>query len=332
MTDSPQDTAPIRWGILSTGNIASKFAEGLAVLDDAQLVAVGSRSQGSADAFGDTYHVPNRHASYEALANDPDVDAIYIGTPHPFHKENALLCIEAGKAVLLEKPFTLNAADTQIVIDAARAKGVFLMEAMWMRFTPGMRRILDLIAGGAIGEVRMVQASFCFRKEFDPQQRLFNPDLGGGSLLDVGIYPATLASLVLGHPQTIQSAAHMGSTGVDEQAAMLFTYANGALATLTSGVRTHSRQEAQIAGTEGVIRIAYPWWTPERFTLTRGTETAHYELPFDANGYEYEAAEVNACLRAGKLESNLRPLDETLAVMQTLDTIREQWGLRYPGE
>ena len=211
----------IRWGILSTGNIARQFAHGLAALDDAELVAVGSRSAASADQFGNEFNVANRHASYEALANDPAVDAIYVATPHTLHAANTLLCLRAGKAVLCEKPFAINAAETAAMIAEARTRGLFLMEAMWTRFLPHMVRIRALIHAGAIGDVRMLNSTFGFRTEFDPKGRLFDPALGGGALLDVGIYPVSFASMVFGTPTFITSHATIGATGVDEQVAMI---------------------------------------------------------------------------------------------------------------
>ncbi|OQA43520.1 MAG: 1,5-anhydro-D-fructose reductase [Chloroflexi bacterium ADurb.Bin325] len=326
-------STPIRWGILSTGRIANLFARGLAELPDAQLVAVGSRTQAAADEFADKYNIPHRHASYEALANDPDVDIIYVATPHSLHCAGTLLCLNAGKAVICEKPFAINAAETREMIATARAKRLFLMEAMWSRFLPSIVRVRELIAEGAIGEVRMVEADFGFRAEINPAGRLFNPELGGGGLLDVGIYVNSLASMILGKPERIVSAAHLGETGVDEQAAMVYGYAGGALALLSCAVRTNTLQEATIYGAHGSIRIHSPWWRSEGLTLQRaGHEPETLALPMQGNGYNYEAAEAMACLRAGKLESAVMPLDETLAIMETLDTLREQWGLRYPME
>lgn len=323
----------IRWGIISTGNIAHKFATGLSVLPDAELVAVGSRSQSSADAFGDEFNVPHRHASYEALASDPDVDAVYIGTPHPSHADNMLLCLEAGKAVLCEKPFALNARQADAVIQRARALRTFLMEAMWTRFTPAMAKVRELVASDAIGEVRMLAADFGFRFGWDPKHRLLNPELGGGALLDVGIYPVSLAFMLFGAPGEILSEAHLGETGVDEQTAIIFKYPGGQLAQLSCAVRTQTPQEAVIMGTKGMIKIAPTWWKPERFTLNvAGQSEQVFELPFTGNGYNYEAQEVMNCLRAGLLESPTMPLDETLTIMRTLDAVREPWGLVYPGE
>jgi len=326
----------IRWGILGTGNIAKKFAAGLRVLPDAELVAVGSRAQATAEAFGAAFDVAHRHASYEALAADPEVDVIYVSTPHPLHCENTLLCLDAGKAVLCEKPFAINAAQAQLMIDRARAKGLFLMDAVWTRFLPVMVKVRELLAAGVLGEVQLLHADFGFRAEFDPAGRLFNPALGGGGLLDVGIYTAQLAALVFGGPPTqVAALASLGATGVDEQAALLFGYAGGRMAQLTCATRTTTHHEASIFGTEARIRLHAPWWRGDTLSLYRSPTPEPDEViqcPITGNGYNYEAAAVMACLRAGKRESDIMPLDETLQLMQTLDAVRAQWGLRYPME
>ncbi|HNP73172.1 MAG TPA: Gfo/Idh/MocA family oxidoreductase [Kouleothrix sp.] len=323
----------IRWGILGTGNIAAQFARGLAELDDATLVAVGSRTPEAAAAFGQRFGAARAHGSYAALANDPDVDAIYVATPHPFHKDNTLLCLSAGKAVLCEKPFAINAGEAAEMIASARARGVFLMEAMWTRFLPHMVRLRELLAAGVIGEVRMLQADFGFRTGFDPRGRLFDPALGGGALLDVGIYPASLASMVFGAPERIAGMAHLGATGVDEQSAMIFGYAGGQLALLSQATRTNTPHEALLLGTAGRIRVHGSWWKAASMTLSLdGQPDERIDTPSVGNGYNYEAAEVGRCLRAGLAESATMPLDETLAIMRTLDEVRAQWGLRYPGE
>lgn len=322
----------IRWGILSTGMIAAKFVEGLAMLPDAEVVAVGSRTEEASQAFADRYHIPHRHGSYEALANDPDVDVVYVATPHNLHKENTLLCLQGGKAVLCEKPFTINAAEAEAIITLARQKRLFLMEAMWTRFMPAMRKIRQLLADGTIGDVRLVIVEFGFRPPFDPQGRLFNPDLGGGALLDLGIYPITLAWLVLGPPQSVISKATIGPTGVDEQNAIILGYAEGQMALLASSLQAQTAHEAQIIGTRGRIRIHPEWWNPTTFTLSLPEKDETITVPTEGNGYNYEAAEVMSYLRAGKLESDLMPLDESLAIMRLLDQIRGQWGLRYPME
>jgi predicted dehydrogenase len=323
----------VRWGIIGTGHIAKKFAEGLLSLPDAELVAVGSRSQTSADDFAAWYGIPHRHATYAGLANDPDVDAVYIATPHPLHKDNSLLCLNAGKAVLCEKPFALNAAQAEEVVKLARAKQLFLMEAMWTRFLPVHVEVRELLAEDAIGDVRMLAADFGFRTEWNPNGRLLNPELGGGALLDVGIYPLALASQVFGIPTRVTGLAYVGATGVDEQVGIVLGYGQGQLAVLSAAVRTNSPQEALLMGTEGSIRIHAPFWKSAALTISRtGHDDELVELPYSSNGYNYEAAEVIACLRAGKLESDIMPLDETLAIAKTMDQLRAQWGLKYPME
>ena len=322
-----------RWGILGAGGIAKKFSSGVQALADHELIAVGSRTQEKADQFADQFNIPHRHASYEALVADPEVDAIYVATPHPMHKENTLLCLVHGKHVLCEKPFTINAGEAKEIIDAARSRKLFLMEAMWTRFIPAVMEAKRLVDSGAIGEVRMINADFGYRAGFNPASRAFDPALGGGGLLDVGIYPLSLASMFLGRPDRIASLAEIGQTGVDEQSAFVLGYPGGQLATLYTAVRTTTPQEAIIMGTDGMIRIHPPFWIPKKLTLTQpGKGAQEIEIPFEANGYNYEAAEVAACVRAGKLESDVMPLDESLQLMETMDAIRAQWGMKYPME
>ncbi|NJN82561.1 MAG: Gfo/Idh/MocA family oxidoreductase [Caldilineaceae bacterium] len=323
----------VRWGILGTGSIARKFATGLGALADAELVAVGSRTAESASRFADEFAIPARHASYAALAADPTVDAIYIATPHTLHKENMLLCLNAGKAVLCEKPFTINASEAQEAINLARARGLFLMEAMWTRYLPLMVELRHRLADGQIGEIRMISADFGYRAAFNPERRTFDPALGGGALLDVGVYPISLASMLLGAPSRIVSLAELGETGVDEQSAMILGYPGGELAVLHTAVRTQTPHDATIMGTAGSIRIHTPWWVPRSMTISvAGEQPELVEIPFEGNGYNYEAAELHTCLREGKHESAIMPLDETLQIMQTMDTIRGQWGMKYPME
>jgi len=323
----------IRWGILGTGNIAHKFATGLTVVEDGELVAVGSRSQAAADKFGDEFSVPRRYASYEALASDPDVDAIYVSTPHPFHKDNTILCLNAGKAVLTEDTFAINVQEAQEMIDVAMAKGVFVMEAMWTRFTPAMVKIRELLAQNIIGEVRMITADFGFRTDVNPKGRLFDLALGGGALLDVGIYPLSFASMILGEPSRILSAVSIGTTGADEQNAVVFEYSAGQLALLSSATRTNTPNEAGIMGTNGSIYVPPRFWVPQTFTLSvNGQSDQVFDLPFTGNGYNYEAMEVGRCIRAGELDSKVMPHAETLSLMRMMDSIRAQWGLVYPTE
>jgi predicted dehydrogenase len=354
----------IRWGIISTGAIARQFAQGLSFCPDAELVAVGSRTQATADRFGAMFHVPHRHPSYEALAADPDVEVVYIGTPHNLHRENTLLCLGEGKAVLCEKPFAINAAQAETMIAAARSKGLFLMEALWTRYLPAIVELRKLLAAGVIGDILMIEANFGFRPEYNPLGRLFNPELGGGALLDIGIYPISLAYFLLGPPSRLTGMADLGRTGVDERSAVIFGYPSGQLAVLHFSLVTEMPSDVLIMGTEGRIKVHSPIYRPEKLTVMLkkrpGLKTSrlpefvkrlgkspalavlrqqllgHKErpisLPAQGNGYNYEAAEVMRCLREGKGESPSMPLDETLAIMRTMDQIRAQWGLVYPGE
>lgn len=327
------DYATVRWGILGAGSIANSLAKGAQACPTATVVAVGSRDQSKADAFADKYGIPNRHDSYEKLVQDPEVDVVYVSTPHPFHKEHSLLALNAGKPVLCEKPFTINAAELEEVIRVAGEKGLFLMEAMWTRYFPVMAKVRELVKGGAIGEVRMLLADFGFRAGFNPESRLFDPALGGGALLDVGIYPISLSSMLFGEPDRISGLATMGETGVDEQSAMVLGHPGGALSVLSTAVRTNTPHTATILGTDGQISIPTNWWKPDRLTLSRsGQPDEVIELPGDPAGFVYEVEEVGNCLRAGKLESDILPLDESLAIMRTMDTLRAQWGLKYPTE
>ena len=323
----------IRWGILGTGRIAGDFATGLGAEEDAEIVAVGSRAQETADSFADRFDIPNRHPSYDALAADPDVDIIYIATPHTLHKLNTIDCLRAGKAVLCEKPFAINSTEAQEMIDCARSCGGFLMEAMWTRFLPHIREIARRIEDGQIGDIRLFQADFCYRAPLAPEQRSFNPALGGGSLLDVGVYPISMAHHFLGEPARIASMAHLGVTGVDEMASVLFQFENGALAVMSTAIRASTPHSLVISGTQGEIRADDGWWGPSGFTISRdGHETETVRPQIIGNGWNYQAVECGRCLREGLTEHPLMPLDETLAIMRLLDGLRAEWGLRYPIE
>ena len=305
----------------------------MSVLPDAELIAVGSRSKERADKFADEFDIPHRHGSYADLVSDPDVDAIYVATPHPFHKDCTILCLKAGKAVLCEKPFAVNVAQVKEMIACARECEQFLMEAIWTRFLPVIVKVREWLAEGAIGEPRMLTADFGFRAGLDPEGRLFDPELAGGGLLDVGVYTIAMAYMVFGGaPAKITSLAHIGETGVDEQAAMLLGYDAGQIALLSCAVRTNTPQEARIMGTEGSIYIPNFWYATSATLHAAGKSPEHIEMPFKGNGYENEAIEVMRCLREGKLESDIVPLAESLSIMETMDALRAQWGLKYPME
>ena len=323
----------INWGILGTGKIASLFAEDVQLTPDSRLYAVGSRTQESADKFGDKFSIRNRYPNYELLTEDPEVDVIYVATPHTLHYENTKMCLEAGKAVLCEKPFTINTKQSEELIALANKNNLFLMEAMWSRFTPLYVKLREWIRNSVIGDIRMVQADFGFRSEWDPEGRLFNPDLGGGALLDVGIYPLDLATMVFSQaPKNVLGLAHLGVTGVDEQSAMILKYKDGELAVLSCAVRTDSPREAVILGTGGSIRIESPFWHSKKAIINVDGEENIVELPIVGNGYYYEAMEVISCLEKGQTESEIMPLSESLRNMVIMDELRSQWELKYPFE
>jgi len=317
----------IRWGILSTGGIAHKFADDLRLLPEARIMAVGSRNRETAERFGDEYEIPYRFGSYQELAECPEVEVIYIGTPHPFHKENTILALNAGKAVLCEKPFALNAQEAREMIELARANELFLMEAMWARFTPLFQQVKNWIREGLIGEVQLIQSDYGQVMDFSPENRFFNPDLGGGSLLDIGIYPISMASFIYEkQPVSIQSGVHLGNTGVDELAAMIFDYGDGKLAVLSSAITLQTCGETVIFGSEG------HWHQLREVKVIRKGREKRHKYPRMGRGYAHQAIEVMQCLKAGKTESTILPLDESLAIMHTLDRIRAIWGFKYPME
>jgi predicted dehydrogenase len=323
----------IRWGILGTGRIGHDFAAGLRDTPDAETLAVGSRTEESARDFAVSLGIARSYGSYAELVADPDVDVIYVATPHPFHEANAALCLEAGKHVLCEKPMTVNAAQAERLIALARDKGLFLMEGMWTRFFPLMERVRRLISSGAIGEPRLLNVDFGFRAPFDPSQRLFNPDLGGGALLDVGVYCVSLSSMIFGPPDQVTGLSHLGETGVDEQSAAVLEHGDGRMSTISIATRTATPQEAVVSGTEGWMRIHPDWWRPDTLTLSRpGQENETIEALYTGNGFPHEAAEVMRCIRSGARESDVMPLRETLSIARTMDELRRQYGLVYPGE
>jgi len=313
---------PLRWGLIGSGLIADTFASDLAVTDSGRVVAIGSRSRESADRFADRFGIPNRHASYEELVTDPDVEVVYVATPHPMHLANALLALEAGKPVLVEKAFTMTAGEARELVASARAKGLFLMEAMWTRFLPHIGAVNRLLAAGALGDIVTVMTDHGQWFPKDPGHRLFAPELGGSILLDCGVYPVSFASMVLGKPAEIAALVTPAFTGVDGQTSMLFGYANGAQSVLTCTSSAKSPTIAAIVGTEARIEIDSRFYAPSSFTLIgRDGSTTRYEPPHEGNGLHYEADEVARCLRAGLLESPLMPLDETVEIMETMDAV-----------
>lgn len=323
----------VKWGILSTGWIAGMFTEDLAHAENAELVAVGSRNLESASKFAEKHGIPRAYGSYEELAADPDVEVIYIGTPHTLHKENTLTCLNGGKSVLCEKPFTINGDELAEMAALAKSKNLFLMEAMWTRFLPPIVQVRKWIADGRIGEVRQVKAEFGFKIEWNPEHRLLNPELGGGALLDAGIYPVSFASMVLGpSPKNVYTSVHIGKTGVDEQFSILLDYGEGKSALLSGAVSVGMPNDALIYGTEGYIRIPSFLSSRQATLYVGGEEAETVEDNREYHGYKYEAEAVGRYIREGKPQSDIISLDESLGIMRLLDQIRGQWGLKYPME
>ncbi|WP_439384541.1 Gfo/Idh/MocA family protein [Amycolatopsis lexingtonensis] len=311
---------PLRWGIMGTGGIAKTFADDLELTTSGVIAAVGSRTAESAARFADARGIPTRHGSYEALANDPDIDVVYVATPHPLHHANARLALEAGKPVLVEKPFTMNAAEARDLVELARDKNLFLMEAMWTRFLPHIRHIRELLP--SLGRVVTVFADHGQWFAEDPAFRLFAPELGGGALLDLGIYPVSFASMVLGRPERVAAMATPAFTGVDAQMSMLFGYASGAQAVLSCTLSAVSPTTASIVGTDARIEIEGAFYAPASFTLIpREGERSRFEYVDEGRGLRYQADEVALRLANGETESPLMPLAETVSIMTTVDEV-----------
>ncbi|GAA0814869.1 Gfo/Idh/MocA family protein [Spirilliplanes yamanashiensis] len=320
----------VRWGILGTGKIAGKFVSDLPLVPGAELAAVGSRTQASAEKFAAEHGAARAHGSWDALAADPDVDVVYIATPHIAHVAATTLCLEAGKAVLVEKPMALDRPAAQRLTDLAAARGVFLMEAMWMRCHPGIRAVRQLVADGAIGDVTAVHADFGLAGPFEPTHRLRDRALGGGALLDLGIYPVNIAHLVLGAPSSVQAWARLTPEGVDATTGILLGHDSGAVAALTCGIEGESRNQATITGTAGRIELPTRFHYPEVVTVHRtGRDPEVLEFPVEGWGYHFEAAEVQRCVLAGERESPLVPHAATLEVLDVMDRVRAQVGVVY---
>ncbi len=330
----PDVSTELRWGVIGTGGIAAAFTDDLALLPNAAVVAVGSRRAATAREFARAHGVPRAHGSYADLVADREVDAVYVATPHPGHHGPALAALRAGKAVLVEKPFTLNAAQARELVEAAAAHGSFLMEAMWTRFLPAFVRIREILAAGALGEIITVQADHGQRFAFDPGHRLFAPELGGGALLDLGVYPVSLASMVLGTPERVTALSDPAPTGVDAQTSILLRHPGGRHAVLTTTLAAAGPNRATIVGTQARIEIDRTWYSTSGFTVidAAGRVVERWEQQRDGRGLRFQAAEVTRCLDLGLAESPVLPWAETVSIMETLDEVRRQIGLRYPGE
>lgn len=325
-----QDTGArrIRWGILATGNIAQSFAADLKLLPAAELAAVGSRSSASAERFAAALGGIRAYGSYAELAEDPDLDVIYVATPHGRHVEDVMTCFQAGKAVLCEKALTLDAASARRLVDEARRRRLFFAEAMWTRTLPAVRRAVHLARSGHCGSVRSVRADLGFVAPADPASRLWDPDLGASALLDVGIYPLTFAYLVLGRPNVVTSTAVLDERGVDVNGGALLTYDCGAVASVSWTQTAWSDSRASIAGDEGRIELPSRFHQARTLTCTANQDSDTFHETAHGNGYTYEALEVMRCLREGLTESPLLPLDETVEILQLTDLVRAQWATR----
>jgi predicted dehydrogenase len=323
----------LRWGILGTGGIAQQFTRDLLLTGHA-VAAVGSRTRENAERFATLFELPAAHASYESLVADPSVDLVYVATPHPFHYPNARLALEAGKHVLVEKPFTLNAVQAQRLVTQAADRGLLVLEAMWTRWLPHMARLREIVAAGTIGEPRSMSADHTQRLPDEPAHRLNDLELGGGALLDLGVYPVSFASDLFGAPQSIQAVATFKETGADAQVATMFRYAGGQIATTYSASVSKGPNVAVILGSEGRIEIDSVWYTPTGLRIfgKDGTLIEDVRPAVEGRGMHFQAAEAERLVGEGRIASDILPPQETVAIMATMDAIREQIGLRYPGE
>ncbi len=326
-------THPIKWGILGTGTIARAFAGALMETPGAVIAAVGSRSMISAHAFAADFGEPAGYGSYEALAAAPDVDIIYIGTPHPLHAQNAMLALAGGKAVLCEKPFTMNLREAEQVVALAREKQLFLMEAMWTRFMPALEEVKRIIASGEIGTMHELHADFGFTATRDPEHRINKRELGGGALLDLGIYPLSIACSLLGPVRTVRAQALLSDAGVDLSTGFSLLHYSGAQSICSCSVRAHTPCELTVSGSLGNVSMDAMFHLSNSVTvrLSNGS-VRHVSTPYLGNGYVHQAIEAGRCLREGLQESPLMRHTDTLSIMRLMDTIRSQIGVTYPAD
>ncbi|MEJ7768671.1 MAG: Gfo/Idh/MocA family oxidoreductase [Chitinophagaceae bacterium] len=321
---------PFRWGILGAGNIAEKFASALNYTENAEIYAVASRDADKAKKLADKYGASHAYGHYNQLAEDPSVDIIYIATPHAFHCEQAIMCLQHKKAVLCEKPMALSLEQVRRMVNAAKKNSTFLMEGMWSAFMPSITKMQELIAQDAIGPVQFIRADFGFQAPTDATNRLYNLELGGGSLLDVGIYPLFLTTLLLGEPSRIQSMATLAETGADACCSMQFQYPGGEFANIFSSITFKSSLTAEITGTKGRILLHRPFYKATSISLEPDEgEVQQFSLPHEHNGFEYEIREVMQCLEKGLVECPLMPFENSLVMAGVMDTVRAQCGVVY---
>ncbi|QHF20894.1 Gfo/Idh/MocA family oxidoreductase [Rathayibacter sp. VKM Ac-2762] len=324
------DSPVLRWGVIAPGSIAGSFVEALQKHARQRVVSVGSRSLERAERFASRFGIERASAGYEAVVEDPEVDVVYIASPHSEHARQALLAIAAGKHILVEKPFAPTPGEAEMIVHAARDAGVFAMEAMWMRYLPHMDVVRQLLADGAVGAPAVVSADFGAAFDFDPSSRIFDPALAGGGLLDVGVYASSFVSMVAGTPQSTVVAGSMTSTGVDATATIVGSHAHGVQSVATSTVLADTRHAASVAGRAGRIDVHPSFWTPGGVTLTRGSESGSWidETPLQGGeGLAWEALHVAQYVTEGRTESPLHPLDEVVAVVRTLDDARRRLGV-----
>ena len=322
----------VRWGIIGPGHIAAGFADAMEMAEGGEIVAVASRAIERANAYGDRYDVATRYGDYGALAEDPRVDIVYVATPNSCHADDTIAMLRAGKHVLCEKPFALTAGQARRMVDEARERGLFLMEAIWPRFLPAYRALMDVVRSGRIGEPLLVEADFGFRRALDPDHRLFRADLGGGGLLDLGIYPLQLCTLLLGPVEGVAAQGVIGETGVDEAVAAVLRHSHGRLGVIKAAVRINMACGARVSASDGVIEIPAFMHCPNAIRVLSPAGVEEIDASYEGNGLRFELDEVHRCLADGSTESYVTPLDETLALAGTLDDIRHQIGLVYPGE
>jgi predicted dehydrogenase len=326
----------IRWGILGCGRIARKFAADLTLVEGATLYALGARRLDDAKAFANEFPAPHVHGSYEELVSNPEVDVIYIASPHALHHEHTLLCLNHQKAVLCEKAFALNHRQAKEMVDLARSKKVFLMEALWSKFLPQYQKLQELITAGELGEIKSILVNFGFIPQLPVPPRLYDPALGGGSLLDIGIYNVFLVLSLLGRPDMIEASMTPSPEGVDEQCASLFKYRNGAMAQLFSSLTSNLGTDADISGTKSRVRLTARFYAPSAtIELFAGREDSRQIIPVQkegGSGYQYEARHVGDCLRKGLIESPVMSHNDSLLIMETMDRIRSAAGIHYSAD
>lgn len=324
----------IRWGILGTGTIAHQFASDLKRVENAELVAVGSRSQQSAEIFSGKFDIPLRFGSCDELVACNEIDIIYIATPNNLHHPNILLCLNHGKAVLCEKPFALNAKQASEMIGLARRKNLFLMDALWTKFLPHYQKMIEMVKSGELGQIKIVRANFGFQANAQPNSRLLSPELGGGSLMDIGIYNVFTALDILGEPDEISVSITPTEQGIDEQCAVVFKYNNGAMASLFSSISANLETEVEICGTLGRLKLTAPFYSSTSVLEhdVDGKKTVIRTEKEEGSGYQYESRHATACLLKGNIQSTVVPHSYSILVMQTLDRIRNLAGIVFPDE